>query len=411
MDEARSAEGYRRQQFAHHGRHVLTLRQRTRFTYGGGPVTTERFFEETREQSVVKATLVEKYFDAWAGIIVGAQNQYRPGADNRIGYVDLFAGPGRYKDGAVSTPLRVLQKAIEKPAYAERLLTIFNDKDSENVRTLEEEIARLPGIERLKHKPVVWNAEVGDKIAKHFGSKSKIPTLAFIDPWGYKGLTLHLVDAFLRDWGCDCIFFFNYARINAGLSNPMVHEHMCALFGEERAAALAKELEPLGPAAREATIVNALAQALKGYGHRYVLPFCFKNDTGTRTKHHLILVTKAFKGYDVMKDIMAKASSSHEQGVPSFTYSSADSSAQQLLFDLNRPLDDLRAMLLRDLAGRTLTMRAIYEAHSVGRPYVSKNYKDLLAVMEQEGSIKASGRKSTRGFADDILVTFPRGGS
>jgi three-Cys-motif partner protein len=175
--------------------------------------------------------------------------------------VDLFAGPGRYRDGAVSTPLRVLQKAIEKPLYAERLVTIFNDKDVDNVRTLEEEIGKLPGIERLKHKPQIWNAEVGDKIATAFGSQTKIPILAFIDPWGYKGLTLRLVDAFLRDWGCDCIFFFNYSRINAGLSNPVVHEHMCALFGEERAASLRKELEPLGPAAREATIVDALAQA------------------------------------------------------------------------------------------------------------------------------------------------------
>jgi three-Cys-motif partner protein len=374
-------------------------------------VATEAFFDETREQSVVKATIVEKYFDAWAGIIVGAQNQHRPGEENRIGYVDLFAGPGRYKDGAVSTPLRVLQKAIEKPAYAERLVTIFNDRDSENVRTLEAEIGKLPGIEKLKHKPEIWNEEVGDNIAKQCAETSKIPILAFIDPWGYKGLTLHLVDGFLRDWGCDCIFFFNYARINAGLSNPAVHEHMCALFGAERAKALGEQLEPLDPPAREATIVNALAQALKGYGHRFVLPFCFKNDRGTRTKHHLILVTKAFKGYEVMKGIMAKASSLHEQGVPSFTYSPADSSAQQILFELNRPLDDLQEMLLRDYAGRTLTMRAIYEEHSVDRPYVSKNYKDVLAAMEKAGSIKTSGRKSNRGFANEVVVTFPQGGS
>lgn len=374
-------------------------------------MVTEAFFDETREQSVVKAAIVEKYFDAWAGIILGAKKQHRPGADNRIGYVDLFAGPGRYKDGAISTPLRVLQKAVEKPLYAERLLTIFNDKDSENVRTLEDEIGKLPGIERLKHKPQIWNAEVGDEIAKKFEANSTIPILAFIDPWGYKGLSLKLVDTFLSKWGCDCIFFFNYARINAGLSNPMVHEHMCALFGDERAASLGKELEPLGPAAREATIVNALAQALKGYGHRFVLPFCFKSDTGMRTKHHLIHVTKAFKGYEVMKDIMAKASSTHEQGVPSFTYSQAETSAQQLLFELNRPLDDLRAMLLERFKGRTLTMRAIYEEHSVGRAYMSKNYKDVLTEMEKSGTIGTKGRKTKRGFSDDILVTFPAGGS
>lgn len=371
--------------------------------------TTEAFFEESREQSVVKATIVEKYFDAWAGIITGAQNQYRPHADNRIGYVDLFAGPGRYKDGAVSTPLRVLQKAIEKPIYGERLLTIFNDGDPDNVKTLEEEIKKLPGIERLKQAPIIWNAEVGDKIAKAFGGIRKIPILAFIDPWGYKGLTLGLVDAFLRDWGCDCIFFFNYSRINAGLSNPAVHEHMCALFGAEKAAALAKELDPLGPAEREATVVNALAQSLKGFGHRFVLPFCFKNESGKRTKHHLILVTKAFKGYEVMKDIMAKSSSSHDQGVPSFAYAPAVSNQQLLLFELNRPLDDLKGMLLRDFAGRTATMRKIYEEHSVDRPFLARNYKTVLADMEKAGAIQTTGRKSNKGFADDVVATFPGG--
>ncbi len=59
-------------------------------------MTTDRFFEETREQSQVKAEIVEKYFYAWAQIITASQDRYRPGMDHRIGYVDLFAGPGRY---------------------------------------------------------------------------------------------------------------------------------------------------------------------------------------------------------------------------------------------------------------------------------------------------------------------------
>lgn len=221
-------------------------------------MATESFFDETTDQSVVKATIVEKYFDAWAKIISGAQNHHKPGGDKRIGYIDLFAGPGRYKDGAISTPVRVLEKALSDPQLSARLVTIFNDKDPEHASTLQQVIQKLSGIEKLKHEPQVWNEEVGDQIAKTFDRIKKIPILAFIDPWGYKGLTLRLVDAFLRDWGCDCIFFFNYARINAGLSNPKVHQHMCALFGDERAAQLRVELEPMSPPERASTIVNAL---------------------------------------------------------------------------------------------------------------------------------------------------------
>lgn len=369
---------------------------------------TERFFDETTEQSVVKATIVESYFDTWAKIIARAQNRYAPSGEKRIGYIDLFAGPGRYKDGTVSTPVRILEKAISDPQLAGRLITIFNDKDPERVSTLRQVIMTLPGIEKLTHSPQIWNEEVGDEIAKVFGDIRTIPMLAFIDPWGYKGLTLRLVDAFLKDWGCDCIFFFNYSRINAGLSNPKVHQHMCALFGDQKAAQLRTELEPMRPAEREATVVEALANTLKAYGHRFVLPFCFKNDTGVRTTHHLILVTKHFKGYEVMKEIMAKSSSSHNQEVSSFTYSPAASPRQLLLFELNRPLDDLKSMLLQSFAGQTLATRQIYEGHSIDRPFLLKNYKEVLASLEKEGKIQTSGRKSPRGFADHIRVTFPR---
>jgi three-Cys-motif partner protein len=50
-----------------------------------------------------------------------------------------------------------------------------------------------------------------------FASRPIIPTFAFIDPYGYKGLSLGLVHAVLKDWACECLFFLNYNRINAGI--------------------------------------------------------------------------------------------------------------------------------------------------------------------------------------------------
>ena len=138
-----------------------------------------------------------------------------------------------------------------------------------------------------------------------------------------------------------------------------------------------------------------------------MLPFCFKNETGRRTTHHLIFVTKNFKGYEVMKEIMAKSSSLQEQGVPSFSYSPADSKRQALLFELNRPIDDLKQMLLTEYRGRTIKMRALYEEHSVGRPFLARHYKEVLKAFEDAGTIETSDRRSTRGFADHIRVRFP----
>lgn len=366
----------------------------------------EKFFDETMQQSIVKSTIVEKYFGAWSRIITGTQMRFM-NREQKIGYVDLFAGPGRYKDGAISTPLRVLNTALEIENIHDRLITVFNDKDESHVRSLSEAIGELDQIKKLKYQPEIWNEEVGDNIAAKFESMKIIPVLAFIDPWGYKGLSLRLVNAFLKDWGCDCLFFFNYARINAGLNNPKVREHMEALFGE-KTESLIDALEALSPSEREAVIIEYLSDALREYGHRFVLPFCFKNSSGNRTTHHLIFVTKHFKGYEVMKDIMAKASSSEEQGVASFQYMPAPALSQGLLFSLNQPISKLKDLLAQDFSGKSLTMRQIYEQHSVDKPYTSNNYKAALKELEEQGMITTTGRKSKRGFSDNIMCIFPR---
>lgn len=368
------------------------------------------FFDECREQSQVKSAIVSKYFSAWAKVMIGAQNRYGRQENHKIAYIDLFAGPGRYSDGTVSTPLRILKTAIEDEVMRLRLVTVFNDKDDNNSRTLAEAIQDLPGVDQLKYPPQVSNHEVGENIVKMFEEMNLVPTLFFVDPWGYKGLSLRLVNSVLKDWGCDCLFFFNYNRINMGLNNDAVRVHMDALFGEEGATELRRNLEKMeSPEQRELTIFGELCKALQEMGPEYVLPFRFKDDRGVRTSHHLIFVSKGFKGYEIMKDIMAKESSSENQGVSGFEYSPVDSKLagqQQLLFELARPLEDLGEMLLREYAGKRMTMQEIYRHHNVGRPYTKKNYKAVLRLLEDEGRIQASQHRKGS-FADGVMVTFP----
>lgn len=370
------------------------------------------FFEEQKEQSLVKSTIVAKYFDVWADVIISTQKRY-PRRTQKIAYIDLFAGPGRYKDGTQSTPVKILTNAIKKPDLRERLIAIFNDKDGENSKDLENTIAEIPGINTLKYKPKVYNLEVGEKIVTMFESIHLIPTLFFVDPWGYKGLSLRLVNSVLKDWGCDSIFFFNYNRINMGINNKYVQEHIQALFGEEETKVLRNKLNRKNAGERELLIVEELCQAMKRYGSRYVLPFRFKNDKRKSTSHHLIFVSKHFRGYEIMKDIMARESTSDTQGVPSFEYNKADFLPRQaLLFQLYRPLDELKESLLETFRGQTLSMQEIYESHNIDTPYVKKNYKEILHALYDDGVIKAvspSGKPPRKGtFSDEIIVTFSK---
>ncbi len=368
----------------------------------------ESFFEQPTEQSRVKTAIVANYFKAWADVMISVVKRQ---ANGRIAYVDLFAGPGRYSDGTPSTPLIILEKAINDPDLRQALLTVFNDKNSDHCRNLETAIASIEGIQDLRFKPQVSCHEIGEDIVKEFEKLRKIPTLTFIDPWGYKGLSLRLINAVMRNWGCDCIFFFNYNRISMGLPNEIVDEHMDCLFGQARAENLRQKLKFLESDDRELTILEELAEALQELGGEYVLPFSFLNNKGTRTSHHLIFVSKHVRGYQIMKDIMARQSSMSEQGVPTFRYCRADRK-YHLLFELSRPLEDLEEMLLNDFVGQTLSMEEIFERHNVGRPYIRRNYKEVLMKLEKEEKIVTSPRavdRKSNTFGPHVRVFFPGG--
>ncbi len=81
----------------------------------------QTFFDEQKYQSEVKSIIVYKFFDAWFNVLFNA-GKNKP--DKRLGYVDLFAGRGYYgKHKVKSTPILVLERAIELPNMRENLRT------------------------------------------------------------------------------------------------------------------------------------------------------------------------------------------------------------------------------------------------------------------------------------------------
>lgn len=362
------------------------------------------FFDEQEGQSEAKARIVQKYLKAWADVIL-AQSHV-----NKIAYIDLFAGPGRYKDGASSTPLLVLETALKEDKIRKSLVTLFNDRNSEHTSKLRHAIETMDGIDTLRYAPQVDTEEVGSEIVKMFEEMNLIPTLFFVDPWGYRGLSLQLINSVLKDWGCDCVFFFNYNRINMGITNPAVKPHLAGIFGEERLGKMISKIGEYTPEERELYVIENLCEALKESSNKdlYVLPFRFRKHNH-RTSHHLIFASKNFRGYHIMKGIMANVSSNEVDGVPSFEYSPAGPKFP-ILHLLSKPLDELKGMLKERFSGKTLSVESIYEEHSVGTRFIEKNYKDAIKEMEQAGEVSVSdpeNKKRRKGtLANRLLITF-----
>jgi three-Cys-motif partner protein len=364
----------------------------------------KKFFSRQTEASRIKAEIIAKYFPGWARVI-------KSWAKTKMMYIDLYAGRGRYDDGSESTPLRVLRHAIADPDVSKMLVTIFNDKT--HAEALRAEIDRLPGIEKLKHKPVVYAHDIGDDTAKVFEKKTLVPTLALLDPWGYKGLTRELIHSLLKDYGCDLIFFFNYNRINMGITNKKVDKHMEALFGPAWLANLREEVPGLRPSQRERLILSALKRGLKEVGAEYVRPFRFRRRNG-RMSHCLIFVTKDFKGVEIMRDVMAGMSSRHVDDVASFSYDPRVKDKTQLELPDTSPIDKLGERLLTGFSGRTRNVRDIFETHSGDGRFIERNYKEALRRLEAAGRVAADPPASARPWrngkatmANHVKITFP----
>ncbi len=137
---------------------------------------------------------------------------------------------------------------------------------------MQKTLSEIPGIESLKHKPIIHNTQVGDEFTDLFSKTNLVPTFAFVDPWGYKGLSSKLISALVKDWGSDSIFFFNYNRINMEITNKIVEDHINSIFGEERANSIRPKLKCLSPEQRELLILNEPNQRRMGKKHKGSMP-------------------------------------------------------------------------------------------------------------------------------------------
>jgi hypothetical protein len=77
-----------------------------------------------------------------------------------------------------SLPLLVPERAIAHPEMSQ-MVTNFNDADSNPTETLQTEIDKLPGIEKLKYKPNVACGEF-DSDADGFFNKTKLVSLVYL---------------------------------------------------------------------------------------------------------------------------------------------------------------------------------------------------------------------------------------
>lgn len=85
----------------------------------------KNFFAKQTDSSRVKATIISEYFPQYCKIIS------RRHVPRKFGYFDMFAGPGIYDDGSLSTPLFIGKACYEDSFLRDRVWMVFNDMSDE----------------------------------------------------------------------------------------------------------------------------------------------------------------------------------------------------------------------------------------------------------------------------------------
>lgn len=263
-------------------------------------MNTDIFFDSPSEQSKIKAKIVSSYFMAWSRVMCNNWS-----SSSEIGYVDLFSGPGVYQDGSESVPLLLVKDVLNNPRLLNRMWFLFNDQSEDNINNLRQHIKNADIDNKLDKRIQYSTKTVDEAFASDIRINAQGPILSFVDPFGYKGLTIDLISKLINNNGSDCIFFFNYNRINMALSsNTKFDEYLESIFGGTKVSSLKAELSGLSAEEREPIVLNALVASLKNNNANYVLPFKFYRTDMVRTSHFIIFVSKHKRGCSIMKQIM-----------------------------------------------------------------------------------------------------------
>lgn len=366
---------------------------------------TTSFFEAQTDESRVKAEIVEAFFVGWARIIGGFQKRQRGPVS--LGYADLFAGRGRYRDGAEGTALRVVRQILQNDTWRSSTQIFLNEPNANLRNELERAVTSLPRYDELRYPPIIRSDVVDAEYRECLSAFRNRPTLYFVDPFGYKEIALSFLKDLVSAWGNDLIFFFNFRRVNAAVPNQLFAPRIDALFGS-RAEALRREVAPLHGYRRERAIVEAISAELSDRVADHVQKFRFAPQ-GREATHYLFYVGKHPRGHEVITDVMAGKSSHTIGGVATFEFSG---NRTQLLFAVDQ-IDKIADELANLYGGRSMSVDAVYSDYVRNHQVQRKNVKEALRRLERRTVVDIDPPAELRPkdtLADHCIVYFTGGG-
>ena len=247
-----------------------------------------------------KHEVLSHYLDAWLPIMLYS--------NDRVRYIDAFAGPGVYQGGELGSPLIAMERFITHSQTTGAKGSIaFDFIESEHDRYMHLKSVVTGRYPELPPN-ATWEAHPGTfddtmtKILDQLDDRrlDLPPAFVMIDPFGVSDTPMLTVQRILKNSKAEVYFTFMYDTVNRFITAPQYQSALTDLFGSDEwrdGIHIEDETD------RFAFFVDLYKSGLRAGGATQILHFAIDKED----KHNyyvIIYATKSTKGSDVMKKAM-----------------------------------------------------------------------------------------------------------
>ena len=351
------------------------------------------------DHTVGKHEVLRHYLDAWLPIMLSR--------NERVLFIDAFAGPGEYSGGERGSPVVALdafRRHNSRSMMTGDMSFVFIEKEPQRAQHLAQVIdgirGRLPANCQVDVFQGTFTHEMTNALDAIESQNQKLaPSFVMVDPFGVSDTPMSLIERILQNPKSEVYISFMYEAINRFKETPEFSNPLDELFG---CSEWRNGIEVSDHEARKSFFYDLYKGQLRASGATYVLHFELYE--GQRIKYALFFATNHDLGCDKMKQAMWKVA-------PFGDFRFRSGMRHQLTLGPDfvdfSPLKEA----LRDEFGQNLWIPVESVDHFMSSDkteFHSGHYKAVLKEMEEDGELtvdeESRNRRGT--FPDETRFMF-----
>jgi len=357
---------------------------------------------EIESHTLAKHSILEEYLKAWFPILTKW--------NDRIVYLDGFAGPGVYRGGEEGSPLIAIRTALDANILNpnSKITFLFIDNDQARTTVLRQILTdRITLPNNMTYE--VITANFADELNQTLDGIEQdghnlAPTFAFIDPFGYGGFPMELVTRLLNYRSCEVLITFMDGFVNRFL-DPSHENTVNGLFGTDEW----QQARQIPTTTRRIDFLLELYnnQLKTRVGTKFVRTFRM-TDENERIIYDLIFATKHPKGMEVMKKAMEKVMSKGN-----YRFSDRSTPGQSVMLDFidkDWQVKDGADRVFDKFRGQKVSSGVIRDFVLGETPH--RLWRPFLAYLEKQNPTKivfvSDRKRNTLTYKDGCIVEFAK---